>query len=418
MVADWFMYPFLFVSLYFEVFLLLTFLEGRAGFALAAATAASDLPSVTIFVPCYNEERTVARTLDSLLALAYPAHLLFVFAVNDGSVDGTKDALERYATHPQVRVFHKENGGKHTALNLALAHATTELVGCLDADSFVAPDALLEMARSFSDARVMGATPAIKVHAPRGVVARVQHAEYAMSAFVRRTFAWLDSLFIAPGPFSLFRRSVFAALGPYRSAYNTEDMEIALRMQKAGMRIENVPTAHVYTVAPRTFASLYRQRVRWTYGFMKNARDYRELFFNRRYGTLGLFVLPLGLFTIFPPIFLMAFSVAEAAGNAVSAARRIAVIGWTAPSFSLDWFYLDTRATLMLMLAIVALAVVTIALGRKLMGERRSLHPNVALYILLYGFMAPWWLVRACYNVVASSERAWSSEIDERRRRE
>ncbi|MBU6323443.1 MAG: glycosyltransferase family 2 protein [Patescibacteria group bacterium] len=416
MQADWFMYPLLFLSLYFEVFVLLSFLEGWR--APKASHTQDALPSVTVFVPCYNEEHTVARTIDSLLALDYPKELLAVFAINDGSTDGTAAVLARYAGHPQVTVFEKENGGKHTALNLGLAHATTEIVGCLDADSFVAPDALREMARCFADPTVMSATPAIKVHEPKGVVARVQHAEYAMSAFVRRTFAWLEALFITPGPFSLFRREVFLKLGPYRSAYNTEDMEVALRMQREGMRIENVPTAHVFTTAPSTYASLYRQRVRWTYGFLKNARDYRDMFLNPRYGTLGMFILPLGLFTVFPSIFLMAFSVADAAGNAVDAARRISVVGFSAPHFSLDWFYLDTRAIVFLMLAIIVLATVTIAIGRKLMGERHALHPNVVLYLLLYGFMAPFWLARASYNVIASRERTWSSEIDARRKRD
>jgi cellulose synthase/poly-beta-1,6-N-acetylglucosamine synthase-like glycosyltransferase len=411
-------YPVLFISIYFEVFLLLSFLEGKKTRPAPARLADRDLPSVTVFVPCYNEEATVGRTLDSLLALDYPADKLTVFAIDDGSKDGTLAVIEGYAAaHPQVRAFHQENGGKHTALNLGLAHATTDLVGALDADSFVAPDSLREVVRYFADPAVMATTSAIKVWEPRSVIQRIQHAEYAMSAFVRRTFSWMDALFITPGPFSFFRRGVFEALGPYRAAHNTEDMEIALRMQRAGMRIENVPTAHVFTNAPRTYPSLFRQRVRWSYGFLKNASEYRDLFFNPRYGTLGMLILPLGLFTVFPPIFLSAASIAYAAGNAARTYERVSVVGFSVPRLpALDWFYIDTGASLLLIGVVLLLAFGTLLIGRAMIGDRK-LDLNLALYMGFYGFLAPWWLARAAWNAAVSNEGRWAEEIDRRRKR-
>lgn len=416
MTSDWFMYPLLFVSLYFEVFVLLTFFEGKKTRS-AVSGAPFIYPSVTVVVPCYNESETVAGTLDSLLALDYPKDKLSIFAVNDGSTDNTASVLARYANDPRITILSKENGGKHTALNLALSRSQSDLVGCLDADSFVAPSALKILVQSFADPSVMATTPAILIYNPKNIVERVQHAEYALSAFVRRTFSWLDALFITPGPFSLFRREVFEKLGPYRAAYNTEDMEIALRMQQAGMKIENNPHAHVFTRAPRTYPSLYRQRVRWTYGFLKNAQDYREMFFNPKYGTLGMFILPFGLLSIFPAVILMGFSLYSLTTEILTAIRRISVIGFTAPTFSFDWFFFDTRATLMLMVALVILATSTIIIGKKIVGEKkRSFDWNIVLYLLLYGFFAPFWLARAGYDVLASKERTWAREIDERRK--
>ena len=411
-----FIYPVLFLSLFFEVFLLLSFLEGTRNKKAPASVPPHLLPSVTIFVPCYNEAKTVAKTLDSILALEYPKDKLSVFAIDDGSTDGTAGVLEAYTTHPQVRIFHKENGGKFTALNLGLEYASSELVGCLDADSYVAPNALLEITKYFADESVMAVTPAIKISNPASIVQRVQHAEYAVSAFIRRTFSWLESLFITPGPFSIFRRQVFLQLGPYKEAHMTEDMEIALRMQSAYMRIENAPTAHVYTNGPRSYQALFKQRVRWTYGFMKNARDYRFMFFNRQYGTLGMFLLPMGLFTIFPALYFTAISVAYAGTDTIQEIERLRVVGFSGfhwPVF--DVFHFDTHPFLFLTWLLFFATVLILVLGKQLMGEKRF-DFNMPLYLMLYGIMAPWWLGKAVYNVVSASQKSWRQEIDERRK--
>ena len=407
-------YPALFLSLFFEVFLLLSFLEGKRAHPVPPAVT-GELPTVTIFIPCYNEARTVSKTLDSLLALDYPKDKLSIFAINDGSTDGTAAVLARYADVPHVSVFSKENGGKFSALNLGLSHASSELVGCLDADSTVAPDALREIVRYFTS-EVMAVTPGIKIIEPKSIVQHVQRAEYALSAFIRRTFSWMDSLFITPGPFSIFRRQVFLELGPYKEAHMTEDMEIALRMQSHNMKIDNAPTAVVYTNAPRSYKALFKQRVRWTYGFMKNASDYRFMFFNRKYGTLGLFLLPMGLFTIFPAIYFTAVSVAYASTDISNTIDRIRVVGFSVPHLpSLDWFFLNTHAFLLLTWLLFACTILLIFIGKSLMKDEVRFGRDVVLYLVLYGFLAPWWLAKAVYNVALVAPKSWRDEIDERR---
>lgn len=414
-VTDIIVHILLFISLFFELFLLVTFVE-RTGSIVKAGRRLKRYPTVTIFVPCYNEESTVAKTVDSLLALDYPKRKLSVFVIDDGSKDKTWNVLQQYASHTQVRIFHKENGGKHTALNFGLAHATADIVGCLDADSWVAPDALKEAINYFEDPQIMAVTPAIKIHDPQSIIQHIQHAEYAVSAFVRRTFAWIDSLFITPGPFSLFRRDVFVQLGEYRAAHNTEDMEIALRMQSHHMKIENAPTAHVYTNAPRTYRTLFRQRLRWTYGFMKNAQDYRFMFFNRTYGNLGLFILPLGFFTIFPAIYFTGISIVSAAQQASLSYERYQVLGFRMPSFSFNWFYMTTHSVVFLTMVIFVVMIAIIWIGKRLMGEEKIWTKDVLLYMFLYGFLAPWWLMRAVYaTMFSSSKLSWAKEIDQRR---
>ena len=116
---------------------------------------------ITLIVPAYNEETTIATSVQSLLQLNYPEFEVLV--VNDGSRDRTLDVLRqefglelvpealrlrvdckpvrgiyRSRTHPNLRVIDKENGGKADALNAGINGARFPLFCSLDADSVLA----------------------------------------------------------------------------------------------------------------------------------------------------------------------------------------------------------------------------------------------------------------------------------------
>src|SRR3989344_4540347 len=118
---------FMFASVYTQVFLLVTFLEHRQKFSIRkAGVKLAVYPAVTIIIPCWNEEQTVARTVKSVLGLDYPKERLEIFIVDDGSTDNTWQEILKWKDHPNIDIFRKENGGKHTALNLGLLHVKTE----------------------------------------------------------------------------------------------------------------------------------------------------------------------------------------------------------------------------------------------------------------------------------------------------
>src|ERR1700691_5329173 len=97
MFGTWLTYVFLFFALYFEVFMLVSFLQRRAKRSVGHRSAPADWPSVAIVVPCYNEEKTIASTLHSLLAVDYPKNKLEIIVVDDGSTDGTLEVARQTA---------------------------------------------------------------------------------------------------------------------------------------------------------------------------------------------------------------------------------------------------------------------------------------------------------------------------------
>src|SRR3989344_5346309 len=196
-------YVLLFIALYFEVFLLISYFEKRTE-NRKPMQLPKTLPSVSIIVPVWNEENTVLKTIFSILKLDYPREKLSVFIVDDGSTDNTWNVVQRFKRNKQVTLLQKENGGKYTALNHALRYCTSELVGCLDADSFVHPQALLRIVAKFKEGNYMAITPSMKVYEPKGLIQILQKVEYVWGVLFRNILSHVGAVYVSPGPFSIF----------------------------------------------------------------------------------------------------------------------------------------------------------------------------------------------------------------------
>ncbi len=409
-IAQFIVYMILFVLLYNQVFLLLTFFEKRKSTKRPLALPA-DLPTVTVIVPCFNEETTIQRTVESLLGLDYPKDKLSIFLINDGSTDGTRNVLDGYASgYPNIRVFHKGNEGKWKTLNHGLQHVTSEFVGCLDADSFVEPDALKQIISAFChNPKAMAVTPSMRVWQPNTIIRKIQCAEYDLGIFIRKSFAFLGAIHITPGPFSIFRKKVFDILGPYRHAHNTEDLEIALRMQKAGMIIENAHNAIVYTVGPATPYKLYRQRVRWTGGYLKNMIEYRDMLFHRGHGHLSFWILPMTLIAVFSSLYLISVLVVTTITSLVTTLKELHLVNFNLPQFhfTFDWFFINTTAATFIGLFLMLTLIASIFIGRIITNKKQLFTLDLLYFIVLYSFIAPFWLIKSVYDTVMFRETKW-----------
>lgn len=408
---EWVAYPFLFAAIYFEAFMLLTFLSAPAK-ERRDRQASDRSPVVAMIVPCWNEERTIGGTVESLLALEYPPEKLKIVLVNDGSTDNTKTVMDSYRGHPQITVIHKENGGKHTALNAGIEAATdAELVGCLDADSFVEASALREIVSCFDDHKVGAATSAMSVHEPKNLLESMQNAEYIMGIALRHVLSAVNGIYVTPGPFSLYRRDLVMELGGFRRGHNTEDMEMALRIQRAGYEIDNAPRARVFTKVPRTVPKLVKQRVRWTTGFLKNvSMEYRDMVGNPKFGTLGLLVLPLGFAAIAGGVLLFLLALGMTLFTLIQkvfVSYGVPLSYTLSPRYTVEWFYLPL--SVMMLLAIVAAvgSITFILIGRDVSHTKAKLGVGIIGYLLVYGLVAPFWLVKALYDALTKKHQSW-----------
>ena len=183
-----------------------------------------------------------------------------------------------------------KNAGKAKSLNNALKKANGKYFACLDADSFVDSLTLRKMLAMFEkdeQEEVAIITPAMKVYKPETILEKIQWLEYLVIILIARVSSHLDSLYVAPGPFSLYRTEVIKNLGGFDEKSLTEDQEIAYRVQKAQLKIRQCFDGYVFTKAPGKLKPFYRQRRRWYLGSISSVYQYKELMADKKYGDFG-----------------------------------------------------------------------------------------------------------------------------------
>jgi len=405
------LYVLTFLSVYVQVFFLITFLENRKKIITRKGPIKLiKYPKVTVIVPCWDEEKTIYKTVRSLLDLNYPKDKLKIFLVDDGSTDGTWNAILKFSKHSNIKIFHKENGGKYTALNLGLKHVETDFLGCLDADSIADSESLVRIMSYFEkDPSIMAVAPSIVAFKSKNIIQGAQRAEYDMSVYIKKMLGFIEAIHVAPGPLTIFRKKVFDDLGPYRHAHNTEDMEIAYRMQKNHYKIEQCNDAYIYTSTPLTITKLYKQRLRWIYGFINNTIDYRKIIFRKKYGNFSLFTVPSSIISIFAVSFLFGKMVYNLGSFLFSKILQFQAGGFhfTSKTNFLDLFFVNTQSLFFIIIVLYFLIILSITLGKKMTEGKWGFSFNTIYFLLIFSIIGPFWLLKAVYNTILSRKPAW-----------
>jgi len=405
-------YIFCFFALYVQVFLLILLFRERKQIIKGTVFPENvNWPAVAITIPCWNEEDTVVKTVNSLLEIDYPKNRLIIRVIDDGSTDRTWERVQVFQGIENVYIMRKENGGKHTALNLAIETATTEYVGNLDADAFISKDTLKKIMWQFlSDPEMMAVSPAVVIHDPKGFLEKAQDVEFNMFVLMKRALSSLNGIHVSQGQFSIFRKKVFDDLGPYKNGHQNEDLEISYRMQVNGYKIGQCHDAYVHTMAMDTLPTLYKQRLRWTYGFINNNYDYRKYLFNPKYGTFSLLSVPIGILYILSVLFSTSLLVWTIGKTAYDAIMRLIItnfhIGNLAPSPS--FFFVDTRPIIFISAILLILLITVTSLAKKIRGQRPIPSISFVYFLILFNFIGATWFWKAFYNTLISrKEVVW-----------
>ncbi|MFC7515035.1 glycosyltransferase [Herbaspirillum sp. GCM10030257] len=294
-------------------------------------------PPISLLVPAYNEEATIAASVRSMLQLQYSE--LEIIVINDGSKDGTLEVLKeefsllpfpeayrvqietkpingiyRSRRYPNLRVIDKVNGGKADSLNAGINASRYPLFCGVDADSILQRDSLQRVVKPFlhdPDMVATGGTVRVAngcdvkggfltgVGLPNNIWALFQVVEY-LRAFLFGRLGWstINGMLIISGAFGVFRKDTVIMAGGYKPKTIGEDMELVVRMhrilreRKQRYRIEFVPDPVCWTEAPEDFQTLKNQRIRWQRGLSESLSANWGLMFNRNGGTPGWIAFP------------------------------------------------------------------------------------------------------------------------------
>ncbi|MDP4285532.1 MAG: sulfatase-like hydrolase/transferase [Bacteroidota bacterium] len=318
----------------------------KNSFADFRVLAASEhLPGISILAPAYNEAANIVENVRSMLSVHY--NTLELIIINDGSKDDSLQKLiqayDLYKTNTFINeqiptqkvkgvyksnnpvfnkliVVDKENGGKADALNVGINISRYGYFVCVDVDCVLEQDALLKMIKPFLEetkAKVIASGGVIRIandckiengrlveiNLPKKFLARMQTLEYIRSFLLGR-MAWskLNGLLLISGAFGAFNKEIVIKCGGYSVNTVGEDMELIVRMRrymeehKLSYRVTYIPDPLCWTEAPASYTILERQRNRWTRGTIETLRMHKIMFFNPRYGLLGMLSYPYWFF--------------------------------------------------------------------------------------------------------------------------
>jgi cellulose synthase/poly-beta-1,6-N-acetylglucosamine synthase-like glycosyltransferase len=268
-------------------------------------TEVKSYPKVSIIIPAYNEEKVIKQTIEATLETKYPKKEIIL--VNDGSSDNTLSIALKY--NDKIKVLHKENGGKSTALNYGLLYATGDIVVIVDADTIVGRHTITEIVKSFQARENVAAIAGnCKVRNRENWITKCQALEYIMGInLVRRAFDTYGSVTIIPGAVGAFKKASLDRAGPYGKDTIVEDFDQTLKILKSGVTTQGSSKAVGYTEAPNTLRDFAAQRKRWYRGNIQVVTRHSNALFNSRFGHLhkltfpymliGMFISPILSFT-------------------------------------------------------------------------------------------------------------------------
>lgn len=238
-------------------------------------------PSVSIIIPCYNEQDTIRGLLEAISRQTYPRSAIEVVIADGLSSDGTRKEIADFAKDkPDLSIQMVDNPKRiiPAALNRALAEAKGEIIVRLDAHCLPYPDyvercvADLEAGLGKNVGGNWEIHPGAKTWLAASIAAAAAHPLGAGDALYRRAAraAAVDTV-----PFGAFKRDLLALVGFFdESLLTNEDYEFNVRVRKTGGRIWLDPAIRSVYFARATLPELARQYARYGYWKARMLRRY------------------------------------------------------------------------------------------------------------------------------------------------
>jgi cellulose synthase/poly-beta-1,6-N-acetylglucosamine synthase-like glycosyltransferase len=271
-------------------YLVLTLLFLSLGRRLVLNKDYSYRPTISVFLPTYNEEAFIEKKLDNLISQTYPLTEILVY---DCSTDRTPMIVENYQRKfSMIKLIRQsERIGMARTLNQAFKDSKGEIFIKTDCDSITpSKDSIKDIVANFSDEKVGGAT---------GICIAQKGVEKFFRRFMTKiqiAETKIDSTVIAHASSILaFRQSL---LEPVYINSMADDTEEFVRIRKKGYRTIVDPSVISFEEVPSEFRKRRLQKDRRSQGIIKVLLEEADMLFRFRYSKFGCIVLPIEWFVL------------------------------------------------------------------------------------------------------------------------
>ncbi|HXA51676.1 MAG TPA: glycosyltransferase family 2 protein [Candidatus Acidoferrum sp.] len=229
--------------------------------------------SVTVLLPVYNGERWIASKLESIRKLTYPAELVEILVLSDGSTDRTHEIVEGLACQANLRLIVLPRGGKAAALNKGIAAATGDILFFTDVRQELGPDSLDHLVECFCDPEVGAVSGELIIREGSGTEEASVGLYWKYEKWIRKQQSRIDSVLGTTGCIYAMRRELASPLPP---GTLVDDMYLPLGAFFRGYRVILDDSAIAYDF-PTQLASEFRRKVRTLAGVYQVIGQYPAL---------------------------------------------------------------------------------------------------------------------------------------------
>lgn len=233
-----------------------------------------------VLICARNESAVIADLIDSIHAQTYNPDLISVFVLADNCTDDTAAVAAANGAAVYER-FDAQHIGKGYALQTLLQHLARDYPEgfdgyfVFDADNILAPDYIEQMNRTFSDGHdIITSYRNSKNYGDNWISAGYALWFLRESRYLNHARHLLGTSCAVSGTGFLFSRKVLEEMGPWPFHLLTEDIEFSAHQIIAGRKIAFCGDAVLYDEQPTSFRQSWRQRSRWSRGYLQVFRCY------------------------------------------------------------------------------------------------------------------------------------------------
>jgi len=192
-----------------------------------------ELPTVSIVVAAYNEEKVIEAKIHNMLALDYPRDKYEIIIGSDGSTDRTNEIVSAYQDRGIQLINYTDRGGKTNVLNRTIPRATGEIVVLSDANTMYAKDSLRKIVRYFRDPAVGCVCGELRFVSPEGKQ-ESETAYWKYEVLLKFLESKLGTVLGANGAIYALRKELFE---PIPSDTVIDDFLIGMNVKKKGYKV-------------------------------------------------------------------------------------------------------------------------------------------------------------------------------------
>ncbi len=246
------------------------------------------LPTVSILISAYNEEKHIDNTLINKICLDYPKEKFEIIVVSDASEDKTDKIVEQISAESDINVTlirQEPRAGKTSGLNLIVTEAKGEIIVFSDANSMYAKDALINLVRNFADDNVGYVTGKMVYTNEDGSLVGEGCSKYMRyENWLREKETLIGSIVGVDGGIDAMRKSLYETLRPDQ----LPDFVQPLKVFEKGYRVVYEPEALLKEEALDDSGREYKMRVRVILRALWALQDMRQLFNPAKYFLYSL----------------------------------------------------------------------------------------------------------------------------------